>query len=380
MRWLTRLRDGAVERGAVERGAGERGAAAVLVAVLLGSGVLLGMAALTVDVGQVYAERRQLQNGADAAALAVAAACATSASCDTSTGGLARSMANANADDGTTTVASVCGSGNASLPACSGGAATLLTGCPAAPANARGWVQVGTLTTTTGGSTLLPPAFARALPGNRGYAGTAVRACAQAGWGPPAGLDGVVPLILSECEWYAATSDGRAFAGRPPYPPFPAGEVALLLHSTTERGGCPSSGGAYADLPGGFGWLASGVDCQVSVSEAGLVGADPGVAASTCSDVVSAKVGSVLYLPVFSQAWGSGSGGTYRISGFAAFYLSGYNLPGAHPSRVASPSGGHLCRGSDKCVYGWFTQGLVPRSGAIGHGRPMGATVVAMTG
>ena len=38
--------------------------------------VLLGVGALVIDVGALYAERRQLQNGADAAALAVAADCA----------------------------------------------------------------------------------------------------------------------------------------------------------------------------------------------------------------------------------------------------------------------------------------------------------------
>ena len=37
--------------------------------MLFAGGVLLGCAALTVDVGQLYSERRQLQNGADAAAL-----------------------------------------------------------------------------------------------------------------------------------------------------------------------------------------------------------------------------------------------------------------------------------------------------------------------
>jgi hypothetical protein len=91
-------------------------------------------------------------------------------------------------------------------------------------------------------------------------------------------------------------------------------------------------------------------------------------------------VGTVIYLPVYSEAWGNGSNGTYRIIGFAAFYLSGYSLPGAHPTRVASPAGGHLCRGSDKCIYGWFTQGLVPIPGTIGTGPSMGAKVVALTG
>ncbi len=50
---------------------GERGAVAILVAILLPL-VFIGMAALTVDVGNISAERRQLQNGADAVALSAA--------------------------------------------------------------------------------------------------------------------------------------------------------------------------------------------------------------------------------------------------------------------------------------------------------------------
>ena len=51
----------------------ERGAAGVLVAVMML--VLIGAGALAVDVGQIYSERAQLQNGADAGALGVAQAC-----------------------------------------------------------------------------------------------------------------------------------------------------------------------------------------------------------------------------------------------------------------------------------------------------------------
>jgi uncharacterized membrane protein len=51
---------------------------ATVVAILLGSGVLLGTLAVVVDVGRLYVERDELQNGADSAALAMAKACADS--------------------------------------------------------------------------------------------------------------------------------------------------------------------------------------------------------------------------------------------------------------------------------------------------------------
>jgi Flp pilus assembly protein TadG len=270
----------------------DRGAVALLVAVLLSTGVLLGMAALSVDVGQLYAERRQVQNGADAAALAVAASCATSTTCTSATAGIA----GLNANDGATAVVSVCGAGRPALAACPAGSGPVLTQCAAPPAGAEGWVRVRTATGSSGGGTLLPPTFAQALAGNAGYAGTQVQACAQAAWGGEASGTSL-PLTLSACEWNAATANGTAFAPPPPYPPYPAGEVALKLHSTSERGGCPSSGGAYGDLPGGFGWLQGG-GCTTTVSAGGTVFADTGVSASSCADQLAALVGTLLYLPV----------------------------------------------------------------------------------
>jgi Putative Flp pilus-assembly TadE/G-like len=356
---------------AVRRG-DDRGAAAVLVAVLLSTGVLLGMAALSVDVGQLYAERRQVQNGADAAALAVAAGCAATGACTTNTGGIA----DLNANDNATNVLSVCGSGPG-LPACPGNPGTALTQCPPAPAGVQGWVRVSTGTRTSGGSTLLPPTFAGALAGNAGYSGTQVGACAQAAWGGEAS-GSALPLTLSLCEWNSATAGGTSFAPAPPYPPYPAGEVALKLHSTSDTtGGCTASGSGSV-LPGGFSWLDS-TNCQTTTIAGGSVSSDPGVSASSCADQLAALVGTVLYLPVFDQASGTGTNGIYHIRGFAAFYFSGYVLPGAHPNHVDPPGTVTRCTGSDKCIYGWFTQGLVPTGGSIG-GPSMGARVVALTG
>jgi Flp pilus assembly protein TadG len=356
----------------------DRGAVAALVAVLLSTGVLIGMAALSVDVGQLYAERRQVQNGADAAALAVARGCANPlTTCDTSTAGLARTMANANANDSSTDVVYVCGAGRAGIPACPASTGPALTRCLTPSTAGDGFVRVLTATRTAGGGTLLPPTFARALAGNSGYTGTQVRACAQAAWGSP-GSGSALPLTLSYCEWYAATANGTTFAPPPPYPPYPAGEVALKLHAVNDPTGCPSSTSGF-NLPGGFGWLDSGNDCQTTTIANGWVNSDPGVSASSCADQLAALVGTLLYLPVFDQATGTGSGGQYHIKGFAAFYLSGYVLPGAHPTTVNPPGTVTKCKGSDKCIYGWFSQGLSPTGGTIG-GPSMGAKVVALTG
>ena len=74
-------------------GRDERGGVAVLVAVLISGGVLLGIGALVIDVGQIYQNRAELQSGAEAGALAVARSCITS----TCAPGAAGQYANSNA-------------------------------------------------------------------------------------------------------------------------------------------------------------------------------------------------------------------------------------------------------------------------------------------
>ena len=235
---------------------GDRGAVATLVVVLLAGGVLLGMGALVVDVGQLYSERAQLQNGADAAALAVAQGCAKgAATCDASTSGTARTYANGNALDSTSAVTSVCGDNGAGTLAGCAASTGLLTDCPAAPAAGTRYVDVHTATLTSSGSTLLPPALARTLPGRAGYAGSTVLACARAAWGSPSAATPVA-MTISFCEWTGATSGGTSYAAAPPDPPNPVPpasmERILQLHGT---GSACAGGSSGWDLPGGFGWL-----------------------------------------------------------------------------------------------------------------------------
>src|SRR5712671_3395169 len=143
----------------------DRGAVGVLVAVLVACGVLLGIGALAVDVGQLYSERAQLQNGADAGALAVAKSCAEG-SC--ASGG-ATLYANKNSADGVSAVNLVCGSG--ALGACPASTGKIYD-CPSAPKAGTNYADVQTSTLTTSGSTLLPPSLARTLLGMSNYKGS----------------------------------------------------------------------------------------------------------------------------------------------------------------------------------------------------------------
>jgi predicted HD phosphohydrolase len=161
----------------------EQGAIAIMVTILLGSGVLLGVAALVVDVGNLYAERGQLQSGADASAMAVAAECETG-TCDnfqdpdlqTMLMPVAKKYANANAKDGHTKVTWICGRwGNLrSCPAQASGLAACIGTPPA-----EDYIEIRVQTEMSDGSTLLPPTFATAMAGKSGYRGQSLATCAR---------------------------------------------------------------------------------------------------------------------------------------------------------------------------------------------------------
>jgi Flp pilus assembly protein TadG len=173
-------------------GRDDRGAIGVLIAVLLGGGVLLGMAAMVVDVGQIYQNRAELQNGADAAALGVARQCAQGTCAPATALTTAQGYADANASaltQGTAGVSGICGS--AGLGNCSAYIGTGLTSCPPDPTDGANFVDVLTETELPNGSTLLPPVFAQTLVGGSTYDGTTVRACAQAEWGLSGGAHNI---------------------------------------------------------------------------------------------------------------------------------------------------------------------------------------------
>jgi Flp pilus assembly protein TadG len=374
-------RSGRGEQGAKrgEQGAkrGEQGAIGVLIGVLIGGGVLMGMGALVIDVGQLYQNRAELQNGADAAALAVAKTCALG----TCSPGAASPYANANASKltgGTAAVDLVCGtSGLAGCPGSTGA----MTDCPAPPAGASTWADVHTSTQVSGGSTLLPPAFARTLLGNSGYSGSTVYSCAQAEWGGP---DSAVTaaVTFSACEWDQATSGGTSYAPSPPYPPDPSPsyDQVLQLHGTTHGGGsgCPTEP-AGADAPGSFGWTDDTGSCSVPVSGPSYGGNTGNNVSQDCQAFLFNAWASrkVIFIPIYVSVASQGTNATYTLKGFAAFVVTGYHMPSFQASDWLNPA--NNCHGKQFCLNGFFTRALIPSSGGIG-GTNLGAEILRLTG
>jgi Flp pilus assembly protein TadG len=357
----------------------DRGAVSTLVAVVLGFGVLLGFGALVIDVGQLYAEREELQSGSDAAALAVAQACALApATCAAQTG-VAEDFADRNAADGTSAVAVLCGAPGTGLAACPPAAGNI-TACVTDPPASGPWVEVRTSTIMPDGSTLLPPTFARALLGNEDYDGSRVGACARVAWGSP-GSATTIAVTLSTCEWDEITAGGTELWPEPDValPPKSA-EGILELHGTSGASTCPAGPSGW-DAPGGFGWLDDPTNsCSASVGADGTFGGDTGVGVpSECKDALEdiRDAHAAVLIPVFDGVAGNGANIEYHLSGFSAFVLTGYNLPGLKAKSWLSNK--DLCKGDAKCLYGYFVSGLFPATGGFG-GTNYGAEVLRLVG
>ena len=354
----------------------ERGAIGIIVAALLGFGVLTGMGALVVDVGQLYQERAELQNGADAAALGVAKSCALGA-CDPSVAGTFADANASNLTGGSAGVSLVCGSG-IGLAGCPGGSATP-TSCP--PAIGTNYADVFTSTKTASGSTLLPPVFARAMLGNSSYSGGNVLACSQATWGAPSSATAAA-IAIPACEWDQATQQGTAFAPPPTYPPNPFPSLSSDQQLTLSMGGNGGTGCATeppgADGPNTFSWADHPRgNCHSAIGPPTFAERSRPNFSFSCGRLIQAAQQNLtpLLVPIYVSA--SGAPATFTLQGFAEFVITGYNLPSGFVSDWLNPV--NDCQGTNYCINGYFTLGVVPFAGNL-NGTNLGASVIELTG
>jgi hypothetical protein len=244
-------------------------------------------------------------------------------------------------------------------------------------------VDVHTSTRTSGGSSLLPPVFARTLLGESGYQGSTVKACAQVQWGAPLATNSIA-ITISACTWDQATSLGSVFGPAPPYPPnplpSPSVDQVLHLHGSGSATGCATEP-AGADAPGNFGWTSDPTAaCQIYINGTTFGGNTGASVSSACQQVLSADQANrtLVFIPVYVSVTGTGSNSTYTLKGFAAFVITGYHITGSFSaSDWLNPK--NDCHGSTFCLNGYFTQGLIPATGPLG-GPNLGASIVELTG
>lgn len=334
---------------------GERGAVSVIVAILLV--VLLGFVAIAVDVGVIYSEKAQLQNGADASAIALAQKCARNSSdtlCST-TSTLAGSLADQNALDGKSNV------NNIQLDKTARTVSVITTAKEAgAPDN----------------SVSLFFAWALGIPSKE------VGTKSSAMWGSPKAGRTAFPLAFSICQ----VKD------------YVDGPLQLLQdHGKNANADC-NYGPSGAAVEGGFGWLVQdagkcGGTIDLALSEGG---SDPGNnAPGNCSDTltkwsndISAGKHVIVLLPVYNKVTGTGSGAVYGLISFAAFDVTGWKfsgdsgLPYTFQNRASTVTGVTAtteCRGECRGIIGKFVKYVSLADGyTLGPVDPYGATIVRL--
>ena len=344
----------------------ESGATAIIVALLLV--VLVGLTAFVVDVGDVMWERRMLQNGADAAALAVAIDCAQG-DCKDFQG---------TADDYATDN-NVRGAFVQSVTGPDGGVPTF----------AGGSVTVVTRTGDNSGEGRLRQWFSGVLGREEGLA---TGATATAIWGVPDLTTSASPLTISICSfqrltgitnWPPTTAD---ISGLPTWEDVrdgtadPAGEQTIFYKDGPKQDelldeACKAPPGFYSDpdaeegeddkLPAAFGWLDS-TSCEVTVSTeldgSQWAPATPGASAGgevACIKDLVTQTPPVAVFPIFVgvREDNKGTPQEYQIVAPAAFYITGYRLPGG--GQPTFPAGDAPCRANEgTCIRGQFVKKL----------------------
>ncbi|WP_461187353.1 pilus assembly protein TadG-related protein [Arthrobacter sp. Z4-13] len=319
----------------------EHGAAGVLVAVVML--VLIGAGALAVDVGQIYAERAQLQNAADSGALAVVEACYETPCSQDDAETIAESLANANSDDGQSNVAEV-------------------------DLSVADQVTVRT-TTQSGSNSFLTKMFASALDAPAVTVGAHATASFLY---PPTGVS-ILPLVFATCEFmddgepHKILTHAGAAGGPGPGKDGDKGKDKGEKAGGDESGpknpaDCNSTNPSGQIVPGGFAWLNPNrdVDCEVHATVGEWSDGSEGLAIPTeCKDLFdpgatpSLKDRTVA-LPVYAytcegMAKCTGSHTEYMIEKWAGFKIERWNFPGH--SYDPSPS---VFAGGETGLYGTF--------------------------
>jgi hypothetical protein len=311
---------------------------------------IIGAGALAVDVGQIYAERAELQNGADASALGVAQACHKTGCTQAEAQDVADTLASSNANDGDANVSEV----DLSVPD-----------------------QVTVRTTTqNGSSSVLAKLFSSILNAPAVSVGAYATASVEVP-GSGAGF----PLALSECQY--DLSD--------------AVETGVLQQIRYKPGmaGCTSTSGHA--IPGGFGWLDQNAgQCQAATDTEDNASYDPGAdypskTGENCDSVLQAWINTIQagdevlgIFPVFDNAGKDKGKGWFHIRGYATFQMVGWKFGGGTTSPQTynnSPTPATACVDPCRGIIGKFKkfESIDAFEGNSGIGDDLGTVFIRLT-
>lgn len=318
----------------------DRGAAAVVIALCIV--MLMGFVAIAIDLGVAWVDKKQLQNGADAGALALAQACAAAtAECPAGTGpnATARNLAQANRVDG---------------------------------------IADGQVIDKTATSVTVETAYTRShwFAPLIGISETPVSARAKAVWGTP-GRATSFPLTFSLCEFYWQTGTK---VGAPSPSTTVRFEVALQtkVAPSADYGDLGTCGtrAAHNEEAGGFGWLPPNSSCMAEIDVNGWYAARTGASTPTCFDGTKLRDAKIL-IPIFDKTNElPGKNTDYHIYSFAEFQVADFCIgPNASDAWPAANS----CPTSKRYIGGYFVKWVSLEDAMISGTAPgLGGMVVKL--
>lgn len=374
----------------------ETGATTAVFSIVVLIGIMAGTFALVVDGGQLFLERRVVQNVADASALYLAQTCALR-DCSSEIDTVIKGYADYNSPDLKSEITKICGTSTPDtatlvtdplLVGCNEGVAASWRDCQTAPTGDSNFVRVRSQTRTIAGGSALSPTFARLFGDGNPEDGTwTLRGCSQAIWGAPSSIRVTTPLAISICNFVQPTSTSTGVH---------SGEVkAWALGSGT----CSKK-----DLNGN---LIYGTDAGVTTfiltdglqsPEKCKIGATIKVgdkikyattpnakdACGNMSNLLTLLINTPepVYIPIFGPTEVSGGDRFLTVISFMRFKLTGYklrpplgcggstctfNFVDQNGANYACNLSGTAGGGNDLCVVGEFFKG-VPPSGNISGG------------
>jgi hypothetical protein len=276
--------------------------------------VFVSVLAFVTDFGMAYANKRVLQNGADAAALAAAQEIAEVASPTADCSAIEGSM-----EDSTRTVAEAYFAENG--PSGDAGIAPDATGYNIDCSSGRLLVEVATQQTS---SNFFGPVF-----GAEHEDGIPLQASAKAAVAPPNAVIGVRPLAI-------CSVDAEALRDSP-------AESRYIIYDNDDDRGCGAASGNWGllNLDGGPNgtpelreWIEGGYDeefggtdtCEDADIE--CTEGTPGFRNSLTGSL-EFILGEKIVIPVFDSVSGSGSNAMYHVQGFISVQVCGWRLNGS---------------------------------------------------
>lgn len=367
----------------------QSGAVALLVAILISSGLLISLFVLVFDVGSIYSERRVVQNASDSAVLALVQECAVDGQgaiagissayptpvCQNQANAesFAGSYANLNSPDQLSTVGELCGV--SPLKPCSEQSRGLFN-CGNIDPKYKNYIRVGT-DSRSSTTTELKPLFSTLLDPT---AGVDVVGCTNAAWGkaerapiffpfavPICNFPTVLPasVLISDFQNPIDCSitdlEGVVFN----FTGVPDGLFILTKYINSIGQaisfGCPNSSQAITLKVG------NGITLETSLRQVELACGT----GNQFADTIRSFVGQKVFLPVVTEIQCSSSttncsNFTSLVASFVSFKFLGALFKGNTADTIGSPPAGGWplnCTRNAKiqvCLNGQYVKSLVP--------------------